>query len=59
MTFHEVLCLRTCSENRVMNKLVLMYDDFRFIYISELVGKSLPKSSFLFTIVNIGTGGRN
>ena len=53
MAFHEALCLRTRSLNRVMNKLVLMYDDFRFIYVSETVGKSLPKSCFLFTCMNI------
>ena len=45
MTFPEVLCLRRCAVNRLMNKSVLMLDEFRLMYTSDPRSKPSPKSS--------------
>ena len=56
MTFPEALCLRKLSVNHLMYKSVLMYDDIRFTYTSDPVGKPSPNSCFLLTSVNIRRG---
>ena len=42
--------------NHLKNKSVLMHDDFRFIYASELGGKPSPNSCLLLTYLNISEG---
>jgi len=39
MTFPEVLSLRNCSVKDLLNKCLLMYDDFPFMYTSDTGGK--------------------
>ena len=40
VTFPEVLCLRKCSLNCLMNRSVLTHDDFPFMYTSDPEGMS-------------------
>jgi hypothetical protein len=42
----KALCLRKCSVTHLMNKSVLMYDDFGFMYTSDPGSKPSPNLCF-------------